>query len=187
MILAPLFVAAYVGVLVAVTVVAEAISGDQSQTVAVLVATAAVAFAFRPVQRVVAGWVDRRFFPSRRMADETVARFTDRVRQEADPVIVRDELLAVVHETLRPGARRRVGRWRKRCADGRSPLGIGDARRGPRRVRRRPRRGHRGVRLRRRADVVGGVDRRFSPGVLLRPGPLPPVAGRRRPPSRTSG
>ena len=67
-----------------------------------LIATAAVAFAFRPVQRVVAGWVDRRFFPSRRIADETVARFTDRVRQEADPATVRDELLAVVHETLGP-------------------------------------------------------------------------------------
>jgi hypothetical protein len=101
-ILAPLFVAAYVGILVAVTVVTRAISGDKSQTVAVLIATAAVAFAFRPVQRVVTGWVDRRFFPSRRIADETVARFTDRVRQEADAATVRDELLAVVHETLGP-------------------------------------------------------------------------------------
>jgi hypothetical protein len=36
------------------------------------------------------------------MADETVARFTDRVRQEADPASVRDELLTVVHDTLTP-------------------------------------------------------------------------------------
>ena len=46
--------------------------------------------------------MDRRFFPSRRIADETVARFTDRVRQETDPATVRDELIAVVHETLDP-------------------------------------------------------------------------------------
>jgi hypothetical protein len=101
-VLAPLFVVAYVGVLVAVGVMAQAITGGKNQTLGVLLATAAVAFAFRPVQGVVAGWVDRRFFPTRRMADETVARFTDRVRQEADPASVRDELLAVVHDTLNP-------------------------------------------------------------------------------------
>jgi hypothetical protein len=101
-ILAPLFVAAYVGVLVAVTAVAQAISGDEGQTVAVLVATAFVAFALRPVQRVVSRWVDRRFFPSRRMADETVARFADRVRHEADPATVRGALIAAVNEALDP-------------------------------------------------------------------------------------
>jgi hypothetical protein len=101
-VLAPLFVGAYVGVLVAVGMVAQAITGGKNQTFGVLFATAAVAFAFRPVQGVVARWVDRRFFPTRRMADETVARFTDRVRQEADPANVRDELLAVVHDTLNP-------------------------------------------------------------------------------------
>jgi hypothetical protein len=101
-ILAPLFVAAYVGVLVAVTAVAQAISGDEGQTVAVLVATAAVAFALRPAQRGIGRWVDQRFFPSRRMADETVARFTDKVRQEADSATVRDALVAVVQEALDP-------------------------------------------------------------------------------------
>ncbi len=101
-ILAPLFIAAYVGVLVAVTSVAQAISGNQGQTVAVLIATATVAFALRPVQRVVTRRVDRRFFPSRRIADETVARFTDRVRQETDPATVRDALVAVVQEALDP-------------------------------------------------------------------------------------
>jgi hypothetical protein len=101
-VLAPLFVGAYLGVLVAVSVTAQAITGGKSQALAVLVATAAVAFAFRPVQRIVAGWVDRRFFPSRQLADETVTRFTERVRQEPDPVRVRDELIAVVHDTLGP-------------------------------------------------------------------------------------
>jgi hypothetical protein len=103
LILAPLFLAAYVGVLVAVTGIADVISGAKNQTLAVLIATAAVAFAFRPTQRVVAGWVDQRFFPSRKMADETVARFIDRVRQESDPDAVRDELLAVVREALGSG------------------------------------------------------------------------------------
>jgi hypothetical protein len=101
-ILTPVFVGAYVAVLVAVTVVAEGVSGDAARPFAVLAATAIVAFVFRPAQRAVARWVDGRFFPSRLQADRAVARFTDRIRHEADAVAVRSELLAVVSQTLTP-------------------------------------------------------------------------------------
>jgi hypothetical protein len=101
-ILTPVLVAGYVGILVAVTAVTEGLSGAAHRPVAVLAATAAAAFAYRPAQRRATRWVDRRFFPSRAMADATVASFTGRIRQEADDVVVRDQLLDVVNRVFRP-------------------------------------------------------------------------------------
>ena len=69
-ILAPVFVAAYLGVLVGVTVVAEAIYGQQQPDGGGSRRHRSGGVRVPPRPAGVAGWVDLRFFPSRRIADE---------------------------------------------------------------------------------------------------------------------
>jgi hypothetical protein len=71
-------------------------------TVAVAVSTLAAAALFSPLRRRVQHAVDRRFNRARYNADEAVAAFAARLKDEVDLDSVRDDLTGVVRRTLEP-------------------------------------------------------------------------------------
>jgi hypothetical protein len=70
--------------------------------VAVAAATLAAAALFNPLRRRVQRTVDRRFNRARYDADQTVAAFAARLKDEVDLDSVRDDLAAVVQQALEP-------------------------------------------------------------------------------------
>ncbi|MGI9624926.1 MAG: hypothetical protein ACR2PK_19015 [Acidimicrobiales bacterium] len=77
--------------------------GDGSERlVAVMAATAAVAFAHGPLLAQVRHWVDDRWFPRRAEVDQLSLAFADDIRDADTPAIVPDRLRAVVQTQLDP-------------------------------------------------------------------------------------
>jgi hypothetical protein len=70
--------------------------------VAVAASTLAAAALFSPLRRRVQRVVDRRFNRARYDADRTLAAFSARIHDAPDPGAVRDDLLAVVCQSLEP-------------------------------------------------------------------------------------
>jgi hypothetical protein len=74
----------------------------RSSSLAVAVATLAVAGAFQPARRRVQRVVDRRFDRRRYDAARTIQRFSTRLRQQVDLDTLTAELLDVVEQTMQP-------------------------------------------------------------------------------------
>ena len=73
-----------------------------SSSAAVAASTLVAAALFNPLRRRVQRAVDRRFNRARYDADQTVAAFATRLKDAVDLDSVRDDLAAVVHQTLEP-------------------------------------------------------------------------------------
>jgi hypothetical protein len=79
----------------------QAVTG-QSGALAVTLSTLAVAAAFQPLRRRIQRVVDRRFYRNNYDAARTLAAFSGRLREQIDLDALDREILATVHETLRP-------------------------------------------------------------------------------------
>jgi hypothetical protein len=101
--------AGYAGIVLAVGAVLARVGvsgadlrGGRVSSLAVAVATLAVAAMFQPARRRVQGLVDRRFNRRRYDAGRTIAAFAARLREQTDLDTLAVELLAVVDRTMEP-------------------------------------------------------------------------------------
>jgi hypothetical protein len=90
-----------VGLYAGLVLLATQVFGLHS-TVAVAAATLAAAALFNPLRRRVQRTVDRRFNRTRYDAEQTVAAFAARLKDEVDLVAVRDDLAGVIQQALEP-------------------------------------------------------------------------------------
>jgi hypothetical protein len=90
------------GYAAAVLLLGRVVSGGRTNSLVVAAATLAVAAAFQPARRRIQEVVDRRFNRRRYDAARTIEAFAVRLRQQVDPDALRDELLAVVDQTVQP-------------------------------------------------------------------------------------
>jgi len=74
----------------------------QRSSLAVVLSTLAIASLFQPVRRHLQTFVDRRFYRHKYDASQTLAAFAATVRDEVDFARLRENLLGVVHATMRP-------------------------------------------------------------------------------------
>jgi hypothetical protein len=95
--------ALYAGFIIGLTSLVGAIGGQTTQEPIVLViSTLALAALFLPVQRRIQAIIDRRFYRKKYDAEQTLAAFSAKLRQETDLEQIREQLQAMVQETMQP-------------------------------------------------------------------------------------
>jgi len=91
----------YVGLVIGLQALLRGII-SQDNGVSIVISALAIAALFQPLRRRIRAIVDRRFYRSKYDAARTVAAFSSTLRQEVDLERLREQLLAVVQETIQP-------------------------------------------------------------------------------------
>ena len=95
--------ALYAGLIIGLESLAGLMLGQGSQQpVALVISTLAVAALFLPVRRRIQHLIDRRFYRHKYDAEKTLAAFSAQLRNQVDLEHVREQVLAVVNETMQP-------------------------------------------------------------------------------------
>jgi hypothetical protein len=95
--------ALYAGLIIGLESLAGAITGQASgQPVALVISTLAIAALFQPVRKRIQALIDRRFYRKKYDAEKTLAAFSTVLRNEVDLDQLREQLIAVVQETMQP-------------------------------------------------------------------------------------
>lgn len=93
----------YVGLILALQTLMKAITRDLSEEPLVIVSsTLVIAALFRPLRRRIQDFIDRRFYRRKYDAAKIMAAFSHSLRHEVELEQLREQLLAVVQETMQP-------------------------------------------------------------------------------------
>jgi hypothetical protein len=115
--LTALLVLTYVGLVFALQSLTHALTGQAGDNPILIVAsTLAIAALFQPLRRRIQALIDHRFYRRKYDAAKTLEAFSATLRQEVDLDQLREELLAVVQETMQPS---HVSLWLRPPAPGR--------------------------------------------------------------------
>jgi hypothetical protein len=98
-----LLVALYVGLILALQALVRAVTGSLSQSPLVIVfSTLVIGALFQPVRHRLQNVIDRRFYRRKYDAAKVLATFSATLRSEVDLEQLREQLVAVVQETMQP-------------------------------------------------------------------------------------
>jgi len=98
-----LLVGLYIGLILALQALVRAVTGSLSQQPPVLVgSTLVIAALFQPLRRLLQTIIDRRFYRRKYDAAKVMAAFGATLRTEVDVDTLREQLLAIVQETMQP-------------------------------------------------------------------------------------
>jgi hypothetical protein len=92
---------AYVGLVIGLQALLRAIISHDSG-IAIVISTLAIYFMFQPLRRRIQRMIDRRFYRSKYDAAKIIEVFSATLRHEVDLDQLREQLLAVVQETMQP-------------------------------------------------------------------------------------
>ncbi|UCC53391.1 MAG: hypothetical protein JSV68_05370 [Anaerolineaceae bacterium] len=107
----------YLGIVILLQSIFEAVSGQQS-AISIVISTLVIAALFAPLRRWVQDFIDRRFYRRRYDAAQMLTRFSQTAREEVELEALTSELLHVVQDTMQPDS---VSLWIK-------PVEGGDSR-----------------------------------------------------------
>jgi hypothetical protein len=93
--------AIYVGLVIGLQALLRGII-SQDNSVAIVLSTVAIYVMFQPLRRRIQRIIDRRFYRSKYDAAKIVAAFSTTLRQEVDLDQLREQLLAVVQQSMQP-------------------------------------------------------------------------------------
>jgi hypothetical protein len=105
---------AYFGSVLALQGVVRLLTGQSQSQVVTVVSTLAIAALFIPLRRRVQGFIDRRFYRRKYDAAQTLAAFSNSVRDEVELGRLAERLTEVVDETLQPES---VSLWLRAARD----------------------------------------------------------------------
>jgi len=102
--LSGLLAALYAGLILGLESLVGPVTGQEAQPVVIVVSTLVIAALFQPLRRRLQQLVDRRFYRHKYDAEKTLAAFSATLRNQVDLKQIREQLLAVVQETMQPAS-----------------------------------------------------------------------------------
>jgi hypothetical protein len=97
-----LLAAAYAGLIIGLESLAELVTKRASQPVVLVVSTLVIAALVQPVRTRLQSIIDHRFYRRKYDAEKTLAAFSATLRHQVDLDQLREQVLAVVQETMQP-------------------------------------------------------------------------------------